>query len=528
MIVAFVDAKGEMQQRVLKVALYNEAPEEKLTNQMSDHIIHAIEEVLDVPRYLIKVFTRDGVYLNELCMMKLCGGKVIDPNTNREITMRGIYPESINIKCMSHTLDNCGADYTVRGIKHNRIEGPNAKKIYNQINGLFSSPGANANIDWKKYAKSTMPSVSPTRWWSREEFWEYLLGFLKFDAGDTTAWFDDWVQLRVNKLRSDKKSVGSHMAKLEEYFVPGTDGYDEKFLVTAFVEIAVVVDVSKKVREATYIIEGDGPIAVMLVEILNTVQRYYSSTYEYMDYPNVRRHIARAVDTKTLPPGYKAPAMVLVEDAPTPADEISADSTLTLSAPSDADQDENDCPDVAAHPNIAELEVAWDLEDAWEAYCQQISAPFMKYYSDMVMSHNCMPLWSAASLADPLNMHRKTITPRDLRIAVEPLMKKLISPALLDQMIAELSEYEVACNTLNWSDDTYEVRLKKIVVFWQSHKRLPAWTEYAHAVFLMQPTSACVERAFSKLKYIMGDQQIRSLSDKIEASLMLRFNRGDK
>jgi hypothetical protein len=150
-IVAFVDAKGEMQQRVLKVALCNEAPEEKLTNQMSDHIIHAIEEVLDVPRYLIKVFTRDGVYLNELCMMKLCGGKVIDPNTNREITMRGIYPESINIKCMSHTLDNCGADYTFRGIKHNRIEGPNAKKIYNQINGLFSSPGANANIDWKKY-----------------------------------------------------------------------------------------------------------------------------------------------------------------------------------------------------------------------------------------------------------------------------------------------------------------------------------------------------------------------------------------
>ena len=128
-IVAFVDSKGQMQERVLKLALYNEAPEEKLTNQMSDHIIHAIEEVLAVPRYLIKVFTRDDDYLNELCMMKLCGGKVIDPNTNREIRMRGIYPNAINTKCLSHTLDNCGADYTVRGTKFNRIEGQNAKKI---------------------------------------------------------------------------------------------------------------------------------------------------------------------------------------------------------------------------------------------------------------------------------------------------------------------------------------------------------------------------------------------------------------
>ena len=38
--------------------------------------------------------------------------------------------------------------------------------------------------------------------------------------------------------------------------------------------------------------------------------------------------------------------------------------------------------------------------------------------------------------------------------------------------------------------------------------------------------SASVERAFSMLKYIMGDQQVASLRDKIEASLMLRFNRG--
>ena len=52
------------------------------------------------------------------------------------------------------------------------------------------------------------------------------------------------------------------------------------------------------------------------------------------------------------------------------------------------------------------------------------------------------------------------------------------------------------------------------------HERLPAWTEYAHAV--LQPTLACEERVYSKLTHIT------SLSDKIEALLMLRFNRGDR
>jgi hypothetical protein len=123
-------------------------------------------------------------------------------------------------------------------------------------------------------------------------------------------------------------------------------------------------------------------------------------------------------------------------------------------------------------------------------------------------------------------MQRKSITARELRTAVEPLLGRLLTTALLDKMVGELSEYDKACSVLRWTDDKYDVRLKKVEDFWSRHKLLPAWTEFAHSVFLLQPTSACVERAFSVLKYIMGDQQVASLQDKIEASLMLRYNRG--
>jgi hypothetical protein len=82
-IVAFVDGNGKMQQRVFKVGLYKESPEETMTSQMSDHIIHAIETTLNVPRHLIKVFTRDGVALNDLCMRKLIGGEIPNANDTR-------------------------------------------------------------------------------------------------------------------------------------------------------------------------------------------------------------------------------------------------------------------------------------------------------------------------------------------------------------------------------------------------------------------------------------------------------------
>ena len=304
--------------------------------------------------------------------------------------------------------------------------------------------------------------------------------------------------------------MGATLAKVEETFVAESAGYDETFLATAFIEVAVVVDVTKKVREATYILEGDGPIAVIVVEVLDSIERYYKSTYADMDYPNVRRHIANAVAMGALPPGFVPPAPAVVQ----------VENLLRT-------QEEEQLANMA-EPDAAVGVDASLLEAALKCYCLKISNPFMNYFDEKVMDHNRLPFWRAASLADPLNMQRETITTRYLRTTIAPLMSKLVTPALVDKMVSELSEYEKACNNLNWKNDSYEDRLPKVEKFWASHKLLPGWTEYAHLVFLLQPTSACVELSFSILKYIMGDQQVNSLRDKIEASLKFRYNRGLK
>ena len=56
-------------------------------------------------------------------------------------------------------------------------------------------------------------------------------------------------------------------------------------------------------------------------------------------------------------------------------------------------------------------------------------------------------------------------------------------------------------------------------------RELSAWREFAHLCYLLQPTSASVERAFSMLKYIYTDQQSFSMVDLIKTTLMLRYNK---
>ena len=72
--------EGVLYDRCADLLQFDEAPEERYTNTMSDLVNHAIEVKLKHPRHLIKVFRRDGVYdVNSLAMDKLLGGTTKDP-----------------------------------------------------------------------------------------------------------------------------------------------------------------------------------------------------------------------------------------------------------------------------------------------------------------------------------------------------------------------------------------------------------------------------------------------------------------
>ena len=70
-----------------------------------------------------------------------------------------------------------------------------------------------------------------------------------------------------------------------------------------------------------------------------------------------------------------------------------------------------------------------------------------------------------------------------------------------------------------------DMMLENIIEFWSERKSLPAWWEFAHLCYLLQPTSASVERAYLILKYIYAEQQSSSMVDLIKTTLMLRYNK---
>ena len=62
----------------------------------------------------------------------------------------------------------------------------------------------------------------------------------------------------------------------------------------------------------------------------------------------------------------------------------------------------------------------------------------------------------------------------------------------------------------------YSIRLQK-------RNLLPAWRDFAHLCYLLQPTSARIEDAFSTLKIIIYMRSL-SMAHLIRTTLMLRYN----
>jgi hypothetical protein len=154
-----INDDGVPQQEVVALRQFVDAPNEKKTNLMSEH-------KLKQPRRLVKVFVRDGALVNELAIQKLIGGVQASRNWSANIVLPQQY-SVCNVKCYSHTLDRCRVEYQLDKVIYSRIEGVHLRQFHIHLNGYFILPGFAANNRWWETMKSSMPSVSPTRWWSR-------------------------------------------------------------------------------------------------------------------------------------------------------------------------------------------------------------------------------------------------------------------------------------------------------------------------------------------------------------------------
>ena len=152
--------------------------------------------------------------------------------------------------CFSHTLNHVGEKFVVTHLS----------EFITWIN-LFSH-SFKAKIAWKEQTGIAMKTHSATRWWSKFEVIKQVIDLF----GDIEAF-----------LRRNIDIGPSTRAKLLTFFD------DPQKMVYLQLELATLVDAALPFVQATYKLEGDGPLIFHCYDIVSTVTNAMHVTH----YPNV-------------------------------------------------------------------------------------------------------------------------------------------------------------------------------------------------------------------------------------------------
>mmetsp|Transcript_9338 Transcript_9338/g.16323 ORF Transcript_9338/g.16323 Transcript_9338/m.16323 type:complete len:102 (-) Transcript_9338:4-309(-) len=97
---------------------------------------------------------------------------------------------------------------------------------------------------------------------------------------------------------------------------------------------------------------------------------------------------------------------------------------------------------------------------------------------------------------------------------------------MLPNMKAQLPAYLAAAQGATFDRSDIEVYTDEVLTWWRNHcAEIPAWAKAARIVFAISPNSEGCERVFSLLAVMFGKDRNSSLSDILQGSLMLRYNK---
>ena len=231
-VIRFVDADFRIHQRLLRMQLLAKS----LTGEeIARKLINTLSVQYSVSSELVLASMHDRAATNNIAMR----------------TLKVIYPSVVDIGCFSHTLDLVGEKFCT----------PHMNDFVSSWVTMFShSP--KSRLLWRTQTGSSMPGYSATRWWSKWEVVKYILELF----GDVEAF-----------LRNNEGLAPATKAKLLCYF---DDPQKHAYLQ---MEIAITVDVGKSFVQATYTLEGDGPLALTCYEVISALT---TSINQVKHYPN--------------------------------------------------------------------------------------------------------------------------------------------------------------------------------------------------------------------------------------------------
>ena len=231
-IVRFVNEGWSLEQRLIKVQMLSKSMKGE---EIARELIHLLSTEYSIGSSYLVATMRNRASVNDAAM--------------RTLTI--VYPYLLDVGCFSHTLDLVGEHFHT----------PTLSEFGMLWVSLFAhSP--KVRMLWKDQTSISMPSYSPTRWWSRWELYKQVM-----------AQFGDLEQF----LKRNDDVAPATRTKLLSFFSEPSKKANLQ------IELAAIVDYVEPFVKATYTLEGDGPLALECYEIIECL----STSVELAHAPNV-------------------------------------------------------------------------------------------------------------------------------------------------------------------------------------------------------------------------------------------------
>ncbi len=240
-VVRFIDSDWQIQQRLIRFQLIAQSMSGE---EVAREVITALSTQYSINSSSLLAAMRDRASVNDVAIR----------------TIKVVYPALLDVGCFSHTLDLVGGKFNT----------PHLSDFMTAWVSLFShSP--KARLLWREQTGRSVLSYSPTRWWSRWELMKQLLELY----GDLESFI----------RRHDDLGPATRKKLLQYLDDPSKKGFLQ-------LELAVIVDAGMPFVQATYKLEGDGPLALECYEVISSLTAAVNMTVPH--YPNLQA-VARSL-----------------------------------------------------------------------------------------------------------------------------------------------------------------------------------------------------------------------------------------
>ena len=405
---------------------------------------------------------------------------------------------ALNMLCFPHTLHNTG--------KHLKL--PVLEEFSAAWLQLVPKPGA-ARLRWAAILGHSVSSYSTVRWWSRWDIYQEIA--LNFGA----------VPQFLADL--DRDSIGDATTKKMLAVINNKRKELE-------LELAAVLS-CERLYNATYRLEGDRLELLLVYRTIEELREFGRTLgQDSSNLPSVAallRNETIDLNTETrewFPAPHNKWFQGKVTRLPiTTGAAARRKATFQVTYSEDGtsiEQDEQELRNNICVLKMSEWQSAVDMVKGAYDYLEQ------RITDDCNVPYHCSGPYEVCRVSQLL----------DPSFAAVHLI-----PSFVDELCAaipaisgcsaalkmELDAYKLAARNAPALDhNDVELYTKGVLAFWRKEgTKIPAWRKVAKIVFTITPNSASSERVFSLLEAMFGKDQDLSLSDRIQGSLMLRYNK---